>query len=212
LNFNNEIGEWTKINDGDINNKNYTGNWNLTQSDWEYMIEKESYYMYFKLTDSLENQYITPSADKAVKIIKDFDINETTPHDPNLSDFEEWHWDNVFTVSVNITGEDITNLQLHYSYSADNITWSEWKQYGDNQTAPPFIWNFTAEAGSGYYGFKTVVWDTNGNVITSQVKLVSVTLFPTIPIIIMMSLAVILILVTAFVLGFKPFKLKKKKT
>ena len=212
LKFNNETREWIKINDDDINSKNYTGNWNLTQDDWNYMMEEESYYMYFRLIDSLGNQYITPSTSEAVKIIKDFDINETTPHDPDLSDFEEWHWDNVFTISVNITGEDITNLQLHYSYSADNITWNEWKQYGGNQTASPFIWNFTAEAGSGYYMFKTVVWDTSGNVTTSQVKYVGVTLFPTIPIIIMIPLAVILILVTAFALGFKPFKLKKKKT
>jgi hypothetical protein len=211
LNFN-EANKWTKINDVDINSKSYAGNWKLTQDDWDYMIEDQSYYMYFRLIDLLGNQYITPSASQAVKIIKDFDINEATPYDPNLSDFEKWHWDNVFTVSVNITGEDITNLQLHYSYSADNITWNEWKQYGENQTAPPFIWNFTAKAGSGYYRFKTVLWDTNGNMITSQVKLVSVTLFPTILIIIMMSLTVILIIVTAFTLGFKPFKLKMKKT
>jgi len=207
----NEADEWTKINDGDINSKIYAGNWNLTQDDWGYMIEEESYYMFFRLTDSLENQYITPSADEAMNIIKDFDINRSTPYDPDLSDFEEWHWDNVFTVSVNITDEDITNLQLHYSYSADNITWNEWKQYGDNQTSSPFIWNFTAEAGSGYYRFKTVAWGTSGNATTSDVKSVSVTLFPTIPIIIMVPLAVILILVTAFALGFKPFKLKKKK-
>jgi len=143
-------------------------------------------------------------------IIKDF--NRTTPYDPDLSDFEDFHWDNVFTVSVNVTDEDTTNLQLHYSYSADNITWNEWKQYGDNKTASPFIWNFTAESGSGYYRFKTVLWDTSGKATTSQVKSVNVTLFPMIPIIIMVPLAVILILVTAFVLGFKPFKFKKKKT
>jgi outer membrane protein assembly factor BamB len=209
LNFN-EANEWTKINDGDINSKSYAGNWNLTQDDWDYMIEEESYYMFFRLTDSLENQNITPSADEAMKIIKD--LNRSTPPDPDLSDFEEWHWDNVFTVSVDITGENITNLQLHYSYSADNKTWTEWNQYGDNITTSPFEWNFIAKEGSGYYMFKTVVWDTSGNVATSQVKSVSVTLFPTIPIIIMMPLAVILILVTTFVLGFKPFKLKKKKT
>jgi len=212
LNFN-ETNEWIKINDEDINKKSYTGNWNLTQDDWNYMVEEESYYMYFRLIDSLGNQYVTASASEAVKIIKDFDIDETIPYDLNLSDFQEWHWDNVFTISVNVTGEDnVTNLQLQYSYSADNITWSEWEKYEDNQTVPPFIWNFTAEAGSGYYRFKTVVWDTSGNVAISQVKSVSVTLFPMIPIIIIMPLAVILILVTAFTLGFRPFKLKRKKT
>jgi len=212
LNFN-EINEWTKINDGDINSKNYVGNWNLTQDDWDYIIEEESYYMYFRLIDSLRNQYITPSASEAVKIIKDFDINETTPHDPDVSDFQEWHWDNVFTISVNVNDEDkVTSLQLQYSHSADNKTWAEWKQYGDNITTSPFEWNFIAKEGSGYYKFKTVVWGTSGNATTSQVKYVGVTLFPTIPIIIMIPLAVILILVTALALGFKPFSLKKRKT
>jgi hypothetical protein len=212
LNFN-EINEWTKINDGDINSKNYVGNWNLTQDDWDYIIEEESYYMYFRLIDSLGNQYITPSASEAVKIIKDFDINETTPHDPDVSDFQEWHWDNVFTISVNVNDEDkVTSLQLQYSHSADNKTWAEWKQYGDNITTSPFEWNFIAKEGSGYYKFKTVVWGTSGNATTSQVKYVGVTLFPTIPIIIMIPLAVILILVTALALGFKPFSLKKRKT
>ena len=209
----NETNEWIKINDEDINKKSYKGNWKLTQDDWDYMVEDESYYMYFRLVDSLGNQYVTASASEALKIIKDFDINETVPYDIDLSDFKEWHWDNVFTISVNVTDEEnIARLQLQYSYSADNKTWNEWKQYGENKTEPPFIWNYTAEMGSGYYRFKTVAWDTSGNVATSQLKSVGVTLFPTIPIIIVISLAVILILVTAFTLGFKPFKLKSKKT
>ena len=206
----NEANEWTKINDEDIMEKSYEGNWNLTD-DWEYMIENETYYMFFRLTDSLENQYITLDIDEAMMIEKNYSIPKS-PYDPDLSDFEDWHWDNVFTVSVNATDEDITHLQLHYSYSVDNITWNEWKQYGGNQTESPFIWNFTAESGSGYYRFKTIVWDTNGRTNQSHIKFVSVTLFPTIPIIIMVPLAVILILVTALALGFKPFKLKKKKT
>ncbi|MHA1156931.1 MAG: outer membrane protein assembly factor BamB family protein, partial [Candidatus Heimdallarchaeota archaeon] len=89
LNFH-EANEWTKINDGDIKDLSYAGNWNLTQNDWDHMIEGESYYMFFRLTDSLENQNITPSAGEALKIVKD--LNITTPHDPDLSDFQEWHW------------------------------------------------------------------------------------------------------------------------
>ena len=204
----NETNEWTKIHDEDIMEKSYEGNWNLNPDDWEYMIEDEIYYMFFRLTDSLENQYITLSDDEAMVIIKNFNIST---YDPDLSDFKDWHWDNVFTISVNANDEYIRNLQLHYSYSVDNITWNELKQYGDNQTESPFIWNFTAESGSGYYRFKTVVWDANGNVDTSKVKSISVTLIPTIPVIIMIPLTVILILTTAYVLGFKPFKIKKKK-
>jgi len=205
----NLTNEWTKINDENIMEKSYEGNWNLTD-EWEYMIENERYYMFFRLTDSLENQYITPNNNnnEAMRIEKNYSILK---YDPDLSDFEDWHWDNVFTVSIDDTNEDITQIQLHYSYSVDNKTWNEWKQHGDNQTESPFIWNFTAESGSGYYRFKTVVWDANGNVATSKVKSISVTLIPTIPVIIMIPLAVILILATAYVLGFKPFKIKKKK-
>lgn len=212
LNFHG-INEWTKINDDDINSKSYTGNWNLTQTDWEYLVENENYYIYFKLTDSLENQYITPSTDEAMKIIKDFNMSEITPYDPDLSDFEGWHWDNVFTITVNVTDDtDITNLQMCYSYSADNEKWSEWKQHGENLTTLPFEWNFTAREGSGYYKFKTIVWTTSGNMVESQVKFVDVTLFPMIPIIIMIPLALILIIATSLALGFSPFRLKKKKT
>jgi len=207
-----EINKWTKINDDEINSKNYIGTWNLTKDDWDSLIEEESYYIYFRLTDSLENQYITPSANKAVKIIKDFDIEDTTPYDPDLSDFDEWHWDNKFAITVNVADDtNVTRLQLYYSYSPDNKTWTVWKQYGNNLTNSPFIWNFTAKNGSGYYKFKTIGWDARGKMTESQVEFIGVTLFPMISII-MIPLAVILILVTAFVLGFKPFKLKKKKT
>jgi len=210
LNFHG-INEWTKINSNDINNQRYSGNWDLSQTDWEYMVENENYYMYFKLTDSLENQYITPSIDKAMKIIKDFNISETTPYDPDLSDFEEWHWNNVFTITVDIVDDDITNLKMQYSFSTDNKKWSEWKQHGENLTTSPFEWNFTAKEGSGYYKFKTIVLTNSGNIIESQVKFVNVTLFPMIPIIAMISLAFILIITTSLVLGFNPFRLKKKK-
>jgi len=210
LNFHG-INEWTKINSNDINNQRYTGNWDISQTDWEYMVENENYYIYFKLTDSLENQYITPSIDKAMKIIKDFNISETTPYDPDLSDFEEWHWNNVFTITVDIADDDITNLKIQYSFSTDNKKWSEWKQHGENLTTSPFEWNFTAKEGSGYYKFKTIVLTNSGNIIESQVKFVNVTLFPMIPIIAMISLAFILIITTSLVLGFNPFRLKKKK-
>jgi len=207
-----EANEWTKINDEDIMEKNYVGTWSLTQDDWNSLIEEDNYYIYFRLTDSLENQYITPSSNEALKIIKDFDIDDTTPYDPDVSDFRKWHWDNEFVITVNVANDtNVTRLQLYYSYSPDNKTWTVWEQYGNNLTNSPFIWNFTAKNGSGYYKFKTIVWDDIGKMTESQVKFIGVTLFPMISII-MIPLAVILILVTAFTLGFKPFKLKKKKT
>jgi len=201
--------EWTKINDDDINTKSYTGKWNLTQDDWDYMLEDIDYYIYFKLIDSLGNKYETSSENEAMKIIKDQVPNVLdTPYDPDISDFYEWHWDNVFLISVNINESEVSTIELHYRYSSDNKTWNNWTQYGDSLNASPFEWNFIANNGSGYYEFKTLVWDATNQFHESAVKSVSVTLFPTFLVIIMIIFIIIIMAVSSFFLR----KMKKKKS
>lgn len=195
--------EWTEI-EANIDEDTYDSEWTLLQEHWDNMIEGEEYYIYFRITDICGNQYETPSDNDALKLIKDL---TTFKSYLDLSDFQEWHWDNIFTITTNIPDDSgITNMELYYRYSPDKEKWSEWKQYGDNLTESPFKWEFTAKEGSGYYEFYTKVCAA-GMVGESKVESVGVTIFPTIPIIIMISLAIILILASAFI----SVKMKKKK-
>ena len=144
-----------------------------------------------------------------MKIIKNLEVDVIeTPYDPDLSNFYEWHWGNVYNIAVNVNESNVTEIQLWYRHSSDNRTWSNWTQYGDSLNASPFEWNFTAEEGNGHYEFKTKAWDATNQYHESAVKSVSVTLFPTFPVITMIVFAITLIIVSTIVLT----KMKKKKT
>ena len=73
LNFHNQ-DEWIIINNN-INSDRFTPIWNLTNDDWDYMLEDVEYYIYFRITDTLGNIYETPSKFDAVKIIKNLQVN-----------------------------------------------------------------------------------------------------------------------------------------
>jgi len=195
--------EWTEI-EANISEDTYDSEWTLLQRHWDNMIEGVDYYIYFRITDICGNQYETPSDNESLKLIKDLTPSKSYL---DLSDFQEWHWDNVFTITTNIPDDSsITNMELYYRYSPDKEEWSEWKRYGGNLTESPFKWKFTAKEGSGCYEFYTRVCAA-GMVGESKVESVSVTVFPMIPIVIMISLVIILILVSAFI----SVKMKKKK-
>jgi len=199
LNFNTD---WTLIED-DINSKSYADEWNIAQKDWDYMNVEDEYSLYFKLTDSCGNQYTT-SSNEALNIIKDL---TTSGSYLDLSDFQDWHWDDTFTIATSLGDEtSITKMELYYRYSSDKEEWSEWEQYGDNLTGSPFKWKFTADAGSGCYEFYTKVW-ASGMVGESEVESINVALFPTTAVIVMIFLVIILTLISAFIL----IKMKKKK-
>lgn len=201
LNFNTN---WRLIKNN-INSKSYAGEWNISQDDWEYMTEKEKYNLSFKLTDFSGNQYITPE-NKALKIIKDLTTSKSYL---DLSDFRDFHLDDKFTIATSLHGEkNITKMALYYRYSADKEEWSKWKQYGKDDSTKPFEWKFTANEGSGYYEFYTKAWDSSGIVGESDSESINVTLFPMTAVIVMIFLAIILILISAFIL----IRMKKKKT
>ena len=198
------IDEWTTIKT-DVNSKTYKSEWNLTQYQWAVMTEGEEYSVYFKLIDFCGNEYITPE-NKALTIVQDFTVSK--PY-LDLSDFEEWHWDNQFTITTTIGDDsDITSVELHYRYSSNNEDWTEWEKHGSTRTDEPFKWTFIANEGSGYYEFKTRVSDIAGNVGESPIEKLEVTLFPLIQIILICFFVVILLLVTRSLLK----KMKGKKT
>jgi len=189
-----------------IDKAEYAPEWTIKQEYWDNMTEGKEYYIYFKVIDFCGNQYETPSNDEAHKIVKD--LTTSKPY-LDLSDFEEWHWDNEFIIKASIPDvdkENITNVVLLYRYSSDNKDWSDWEQYGDNISSAPFEWEFTAMEGNGYYEFKTQITDTAGNVGESEPESANVTQFPTGLITTMIILVVILLIVTVFVLK----KMKKK--
>lgn len=201
LNFHG-INNWTLIKNN-IDSKSYTGEWTIAENDWKNMIEKEEYHIYFKLTDFCGNQNIT-NGSKAPKIIKDLTLSRSYL---DLSDFQDLHLDNKFTIATNLHGEtNITKIALYYRYSSDKEEWSEWKLYGEDQKSP-FEWKFTADEGSGYYEFYTEAWDSSDMVGESDPESINVALFPTTAVIVMIFLVIILTLISAFILA----KMKKKK-
>lgn len=199
---------WIVIGDN-INSKSYTPEWSLTEDDWDAMVEGEIYHIFFRLTDTLNNQYVSTSSD-AMKIKKDLSTPIVEDYNPDLSDFSNWRWDNKYKITVKIVDESkISNIKLFYSYSSDNETWSNWTQYGID-TNSPFSWDFTASEGSGFYRFKTLVKESSGLEKESSVKYASVTNISMFLLILMVMIAVILIVVTALVVVSRPGRKAKK--
>ncbi len=194
---------WTLVED-DINSKLYKKTWELTQDDFDAMVEDEEYLLYFKVTDTAGNVYIS-TEEEALVIIKDLTASSSYL---DLSDFEEFHLDNEFIISADIFDDDVERVGLYYRYSSNNQEWSGWQQYGGDHLYTPFTWNFVAEDGSGYYQFKTRVEDTAGNVGESSPELIEVTLFPMVQLIVAIALAMLLLIVTVYVIT----TIKKKTT
>jgi hypothetical protein len=196
------------INTDDINADTYTPIWNLTKEDWDYMIEDLEYYIFFRITDSLENIYETPSKADAVKIVKNLqkDIIKT-PYDPDISDLKTINWNNIYKISVNISNNEISEIKLLYRYSENNKNWSNWTQYGITLNASPFEWEFIVDNGSGFYEFKTQILDNFGQEQESEIQFAKVTLFPIYLIIAMIISILILIIITTIILKrFKKYK------
>ena len=197
--------KWIQINENNIDNNSYTPSWNLSKNDWEYMIEDIEYYIYFRITDSLENIYETTSNQDAVKIIKNIQINVIkTPFDPDITDLNSLNWNNIYHIIVNISDNDISEIKLLYRYSQYNENWSSWIQYGESINSSPFEWDFSVDNGSGFYEFKTQVLDSSGKYHDSEIQSANVILFPTYLIIAMVISIIFLLIVTAIII--KRFK------
>jgi outer membrane protein assembly factor BamB len=202
-------GDWIKLNDEDINNRSYTGEWTLNESDWDYMENDQFYYIYFRVTDMAGNQYLTPSDPEALSMIKDT-IPPGAKIELDLSDLEGGGWKDTYTITAYFpSDEDIDYVTLEYRYSSDNDKWSDWKQYGESFNASKSFgeWEFTAEDGSGYYEFKVKVWDYAGNYVESIPGKVSLTLIQTNLIILLVALFIVLLILTKIITT----KISKKK-
>ena len=117
-------------------------------------------------------------------------------------------WKDTYTITANVPDdESIKGVTIEYSYSSDNAEWSEWTQYGDKLTEEPYTWEFKSEEGSGYYRFKTKIWDAADKSKESAVQEVNLTKFPTALVALMIILFVILLVITILLVK----KIRKKK-
>jgi hypothetical protein len=198
--------EWTQITQTDLTTKTATPTWNLTHAQWEFMQENVTYYIYFKVIDSLGNTYITPSQSAALQVIRGIDNQIILLYNPDLSDFDTWHWNNEYSIRLTGNTSDISTAQLWYQFSSDNSSWSNWTQFGENITESPFEWTFDLPKGSGYYAFRTTIITTQGSTKTSDEKIIQITMFPLIELLVLIVLVILFIIVS--VIYFKRIKQK----
>jgi len=76
------------------------------------------------------------------------------------------YWQKASVLTISATAYDVegavVNVTLLYSYSADNVTWCEYKNAGVD-ASEPWSWSFAFPDGQGHYRFQSVANDTAGN-------------------------------------------------
>ncbi|PNX49523.1 MAG: hypothetical protein BV457_01360 [Thermoplasmata archaeon M9B1D] len=193
---------WYTIDDG-IDDKSFKVDWSLAENKWASWNEGTSQYIFFRVKDFCGNEYNTteqnsPLIDKVN--MEDFNID--------LSDFNEWHWGDIFTITPSVPDYlNVEQVQIFYSFSKDKKNWTDYKQYDGNLTVYPYTWQFTAVEGNGYYKFYTKITTLEGDVYTTPEQIIIATILPAGLFAVLLILTTILILVTAIVL----YKIKQKK-
>lgn len=196
--------EWNEI-QTDIGEKNAIIEWTMQEEKWIEFREGIQRTVYFKITDKVGNTYVTDEK-YALKITKDESMNDLYV---DLSDFSDWHWDELFKITAQIPSEiNVGSIQLFYRYSEDNETWTSWKQVGSSKTNGPYSWEFTAINRSGNYQFYVKVTDTSGAIYTSSVENIELTLLPVHHTVLVIALAIILLILSLFVI--KKIRAKKQ--
>lgn len=190
------IDEWTPLNTEDIQKPTYTPTWNITKSQWNAMIEDQVHYIYFKITDMLNNTVETPS-NKALKIIKN--LKNISIYDPNISDFKKWSWNNEYKIKIDLNDTQIEMMQLWYNYSNNETPGVNFVQYGKNLTNES-SWTFIPDHGTGYYSFKIKIIDSQGTEHLSNVKTAYITVFPLMELMIFVILFVTLLIVSILII------------
>ncbi len=77
-----------------------------------------------------------------------------------------FYWHNGL-LAITAFGSDamsgLAGVNAYYRYSADNVTWGAWTQYGSTITVPVYQWTFTFPDGDGYYELYSEGVDLAGN-------------------------------------------------
>jgi hypothetical protein len=191
---------WRIINSEPINESQYQPTWNITQGQWNMMEEDITYSIYFRLEDSLGNINTADSSAQALKIRKNFitDTPEKPLVTPNITDFDNWKWDNEYRIEVDTNTSDFQSVTLYYAYSEKNTTTNlTFKAYNETYDNDSKSWMFTPTDGDGYYSFKIEMIDSQGSIITSDIKTVYIQQFPLMELMVIIILVVILFVITA---------------
>lgn len=199
--------EWITI-ASDIDKKEYTANWSLSQNDWDRMLEDILYTMFFKITDICGNVYETPTDLEAVNLVKNEIPQATSNVTLKLSKYEKGGWDDSFTITGVLPFDmNYEFVSLKYSYSSDNNKFSNWEKYGNELSEGPFEWDFKAKDGDGYYKFKVTIYN-KGGIVESYPISVNIAKFPTTLVIIVIVLFFLLLVFT--LIAIKKMKIRKK--
>jgi outer membrane protein assembly factor BamB len=175
----------------EINKDTYSKTWQLPDEIWENMVYGDSKPVYFRIIDANGNEYIT-TPDESPIIEKDINASK---YYIDTSDFSEWHWDNKFTIYANIpAGVEVENVSLFFKYSKNGEDWPENFTIYDEKIKAPFKWTMEPPEGSGYYKFKTVITDVEGEIYESS-STVNVTMFPTTLFLLLIILTIMLVIV-----------------
>jgi outer membrane protein assembly factor BamB len=199
--------EWIDIGKN-INEKQYTASFMLSQNDWDRMLEDVLYTIFFRITDICGNVYETPTDLEALNIVKNEIPMSTSNVTLKLSNFEEGGWDDSFKITAVLPIDmEYEYISLKYSFSSDNNKFSKWEEYGEDLSTAPFEWDFKSKEENGYYKFKVTIYD-KGEIVESYPISVNIAKFPTALIIAIIVLFLILFLFT--LISIRKMKLKKK--
>jgi hypothetical protein len=190
---------WRMINSEPINTAQYQPTWNITPAQWDMMEEDITYSIYFRVEDSLGNINTADTSVQALKIRKNFitDTPETPLVTPDLTDFDSWKWDNAYRIEVDSNTTDYQSVTLYYAYSEKNTTNLTFKVYNESFDNESKSWMFIPTDGDGYYSFKIEMIDSQGSLITSDIKTVYIQQFPMLELMVIIILAIVLFAVTA---------------
>ncbi|KYK20368.1 hypothetical protein AYK24_03755 [Thermoplasmatales archaeon SG8-52-4] len=198
--------EWINISKN-LNKREYTATWIISQNDWDRMLEDVLYTMFFRITDVCGNVYETPTDIEALNLVKNEKPEATSNVTLKLSKYEEGGWDESFTITGVLPFDmQYEFISLKYTYSSDNNKFSNWEKYEDELSESPFEWDFKAKDGDGYYKFKVTIYN-KGQIIESYPISVNITKFPT-----TLTIAVIVLFILLFVFSLISInKMKKRK-
>ncbi len=204
-----EDTNWTLITT--TTNNKITPEWSLTQEQWETIVEDQVTFVLFKVIDSLDNVFITPSTNDAMRIRKnledDSDIDDFTL---DISDFQSWQWDNTYKIKVDTKNVTVSSMILWYRFAGDDEnTTNNWTQYEEMRNASPFEWTFSPKDGNGYYQFYVEVNTPSDEVVTTSVETVYITLFPIIELLVALVVTMVLFAVSGMVI--KKYRHTKKE-
>jgi hypothetical protein len=113
--------------------------------------------IYFRSTDVVGNAEET----KSLAVV----VDDTPPESSVVAPYPYWSDAVPFAVSADVSDalSGVASAELYYRSSTDGASWTEWKSFGADDTAP-YEWSFTAPDGCAVYEFYSAAADVLGNV------------------------------------------------